>query len=1503
MTCPSCGEPIRPGARFCLSCGTRLELTCPSCGAVLPSSARFCDACGTALTGSTDFAAPSASQDRPPTISRDPSAPPPPVSVELPFAFAGGRYQVRRFLGEGGRKRVYLAYDTALDREVAVATVKVDDLDEGGLLRVRREAQAMGRLGDHPHIVTIHDIGEEDGRPFIVSQYMPGGGLDERLREAEGHRLPVPEAIRIADEVCSALEHAHPRGIVHRDLKPANVWLTEDGSALLGDFGLAVAAELPRLTTEGMMVGTVAYMPPEQALGREVDARADLYSLGGLLYELLTGRPPFVGNDAVAVISQHLNTPPMAPWWHNPEIPRPLGALVLELLSKSPEDRPATAAVVRRRLSEAAAAGTADSPALAVATGDTRSERLHHSRFVGRTKELAVLKDALEAAIEGRGGLVMVAAKEPGVGRTRLAEEIAVYFRLRDGQVLTGHCHETESALPYLPFVEAIRSYVATESLEALRQELGEGASDVARLVSEIRQRLPDLPSVPHPEGEEERYRLFESVSSFLVNAAQAHSILLVLDDLHWADAPSLRLLSHLARRLKDSRLLVVGTYYDVALHRRHPLSEALAELRRETPLEQVALGPLSFEETVQLIEGMAEQSIGHAERAVVGALHRATEGNPLFVEEIMRHLLTTGGARWEEGRWVFDATVTEELTVPEGVRDLIAGRLSRLSPVTNELLTQAAALGRQFDAEVLSHMAGLEEDALLEAVEEALRAQLIVEVKTPHGEPVYTFSQSVVRQTLYEGLSLLRRQRLHRRAADAIEAVHARNLGPHVAALAAHCRLGGAADPEKTIGYSVRAGEAALAVFAYEEAAEHWEAALELLDEQEGSATAQARLLERLSDLKYTTGIDAAGSIECLERALRLHERLGDDERVAQMHSRLGRDLATGTSPATIDIPRALGHLHQAEQILAKGPEGSALGHVYVGLALASVWGMGTEEGLSASERAMQLAERVDVVGFYRELEGRKQPDVPQKRLWAAAASQHAHHLAASGRHGEGLSLVERAWEAADRLRYAVGAFSATWIASVWTFRLGDPRETQRWCRRELATPRQALGQREIICDFLARAHAQAGDLVEAGRWADEAGRARFTTPYVALWEGNWDRAAAQWGRQREEAHRRGNRWAESIGAHFLGVLKHLEGDTAGAELLLQEELTIAVEGRHVGTELGARAELALCLADAGRPDDAEEHVARCREILSQGEDWRGAVGRVALAEAAVVEDRPDEASERYGTAIEVFRRFGLPWDEAEALHRFGRALLAGGDRPGAVETLAGALDLYRRHGAGARWVERVLTDKVTAQGLAGQSFQASIDLVAAAAIEEQPDLRPHASPEGTVTLLFSDIEGSTAANERLGDQRWLEILHLHNRIVRDQVAAHGGFEVKAQGDGFMIAFSSARRAIRCAIGIQRNLATYADKHPDEPIAVRIGLHTGEVMKEAEDFFGANVALAARVAGAAEGGQILVSALLKELVESSGEFGFGPPWEAELKGISGTRRLHAVLWQGSEQP
>src|SRR5579871_1718154 len=366
-----------------------------------------------------------------------PDAPPQPTS------FAEGRYEVKRFLGEGGKKRVYLAHDTKLDRDVAFALIKTEGLDDEGLLRIKREAQAMGRLGDHPHIVAVYDIGDEQGQPYLVAQLMGGGDVEGLIEQAEGHRVPLETALRIADQVCQGLEHAHRHGIVHRDLKPGNVWLTADGTAKIGDFGLAIALDKTRLTQAGMMVGTVSYMPPEQALGGEVTPRSDLYSLGAMLYELVTGRPPFIGDESVAIITQHLNTPPVAPSWHVPALPPGMEALILGLLEKDPGRRPASAADVRAALAGMALglAGGGDRTALPRAEGGDGSfspaaeNPIYRRTFVGREAELRQLQGAFDAALSGRGALAMVVG-EPGIGKTSLCEQLTTYVAMRGGRAL-----------------------------------------------------------------------------------------------------------------------------------------------------------------------------------------------------------------------------------------------------------------------------------------------------------------------------------------------------------------------------------------------------------------------------------------------------------------------------------------------------------------------------------------------------------------------------------------------------------------------------------------------------------------------------------------------------------------------------------------------------------------------------------------------------------------------------------------------------------------------------------------------------------------------------------------------------------------------------------------------------------------------------------------------------------------------------------------------------------
>ena len=314
----------------------------------------------------------------------------------------------------------------------------------------------------------------------MVLPLMPGGDIESLIAAAEGHRLPLEQTVDLAKQICRGLEFAHSKGIVHRDLKPGNIWLASDGTAKIGDFGLAVAIDRSRLTQEGMMVGTVSYMPPEQAMGGEVTPKSDLYSLGAMLYEMVCGRPPFLGDDSVAIIGQHINTPPVALTWHNSDCPRVLEALIMRLLAKDPSERPESAADVLTAL---------EGVDLTV-SGEEAPERdeahaldsLAGGVFVGRHQEMGELKAALEDALSGRGRMLTLVG-EPGIGKTRTAQELATYAGMRGVQVLWGRCYEDRGMPPYWPWVQAIRNYVRDAEPEELRSEMGTGAVDIAEIV------------------------------------------------------------------------------------------------------------------------------------------------------------------------------------------------------------------------------------------------------------------------------------------------------------------------------------------------------------------------------------------------------------------------------------------------------------------------------------------------------------------------------------------------------------------------------------------------------------------------------------------------------------------------------------------------------------------------------------------------------------------------------------------------------------------------------------------------------------------------------------------------------------------------------------------------------------------------------------------------------------------------------------------------------------
>ena len=744
-------------------------------------------------------------------ISR-PATPTPP---DVPESFAEGRYAVQRLIGEGGKKRVYLARDTVLDREVAVALIKTEGLDDVGRERVMREAQAMGRLGAHPHVVTVFDIGAHEDQPYIVIELLGGGDVEGLIEDAPDHRVPLERTLEIVLDVCRGLEFIHAKRLIHRDLKPGNVMLTDDGVAKVADYGLALARDRARLTVEGVMVGTVGYMPPEQAVGGEITERADLYSLGAMLYEMVTGRTPFLGDDPVAIISQHVNTPPVEPTWHNAACPEPLSALIMRLLSKDAADRPASA----REVATALQAIDPTTPIEADTDGAPTLDRLAGGVFVGRQREMDQLKAALEGALGGRGRVMMLVG-EPGIGKTRTAEELATYARMRDAQVLWGHCYEAQGVPPYWPWVQAIRLHVRDRDPDALRSEMGSGAADIAEIVSEVRERLPNLGKPPRLNPAAARFRLFDAVATFLKTASQAQPLVVVLDDLHWADEPSLRLLEHVARELDDGRLLIIGTYRHEELNRRHPLARTLGELTRERLFERVLLRGLDRADVGRFIELVAGLE---PPQSLVQAVYTQTEGNPLFVQEVVRLLVQEGELQpqraMERESW--------EIRIPEGVVEVIGRRLDRVAERTNEVLTIAAIVGREFTLDQLRAVdRDLPEASLLDVLDEALDAKIIEELPREVGR--YQFAHSLMRETLMNELSATRIVRMHAQIAETLEGLYGDTAPSRAAELAYHfAQAETVLGADKLVRYAQLAGAQALDRYAWEEARSQYERAL----------------------------------------------------------------------------------------------------------------------------------------------------------------------------------------------------------------------------------------------------------------------------------------------------------------------------------------------------------------------------------------------------------------------------------------------------------------------------------------------------------------------------------------------------------------------------------------------------------------------------------------------------------------------------------------------------
>jgi len=451
-------------------------------------------------------------------------------------------------------------------------------------------------------------------------------------------------------------------------------------------------------------------------------------------------------------------------------------------------------------------------PALDVPSAQPTAERTGNL-FVGREAELTELLGGLEDAFAGRGRLFLLVG-EPGIGKSRLAEELIAQARDRGARILVGRCWEAGGAPAYWPWVQALRAYARETDPAALRSQLGAAAADIAHIVPELREYLPDLPEPTSLDSESERFRLFDATAEFLRSACASAPIVLVLDDLHAADEPSLRLLQFLARELRSTRLLVLGAFRDVDPIPGAPLNATLAEVNREPVTRFLTLAGLSPDDVEEYLEQAAAEI---ASPELVAALHEETEGNPLFVAETVR-LLAVEGAPKAPGT---------PLAIPRSVRGVIARRLAHLSDECNRVLVLASVLGREFALAALARVSNVSEDELLETLDEAMAARVISDA--PGAGDRLCFAHVLIRDTLYDGLTTARRIQLHRQVVRALEALFGEAPGPHLAELAYHSIAG--SDPDLALRYARLAGDHALALLAYEEAARQYETALEALD------------------------------------------------------------------------------------------------------------------------------------------------------------------------------------------------------------------------------------------------------------------------------------------------------------------------------------------------------------------------------------------------------------------------------------------------------------------------------------------------------------------------------------------------------------------------------------------------------------------------------------------------------------------------------------------------
>lgn len=827
-------------------------------------------------------------------------------------------YRLIDCLGVGGMGEVFRAEDLRLGRQVALKFMKREFLDRPEFrLRFEFEARAVALL-NHPNITTVYEFDSEAG--FIAFEFVEGATLEGRMM---GGALDLDEALRIGSAVCRALSHAHGRNVIHRDLKPSNILLGAEGEIKLTDFGLALVRDRPGHEESGEIAGTVAYMSPEQVLGEPVDRRGDLFALGVLLYEALAGRSPWTGEGLEIVLAvMHATPPPLAE--ARPDLPPALVSIIDRLLAKSPEDRFASAEEVETRLldleagGESAVASTASAVSPAAGSGAEAPLTPAMAPFLGRETELADFRELLSAARGGHGGALFIGG-EAGSGKSRLVRTFLSVAGEEGALCLRGRSFLNEGR-NFGPFVEALEEFARQAGAAGARRGTTGAAVAPARpgglgaVPAELLERvLPAIALLVDSDSRltleaRSREQLWHLLDSVLKEMAERMPLVLVLDDLQWADEGTLSLLSHVARNAGNSRILVVGAYRSDELvlpdGRPHPLDDFLRAAGALAGCKRQQLAPLDVEATIALLAAFqpagTAPGTGGLVRELGRMIHRRAQGNPFFTLEIIQ-LLSQAQDDDSTSR-----ETTDRAILPQSITDVLMRRILRLTPDERDLLEVAAVEGETFHSDTLQEASGLSRIVILKRLQALHQTHRLIQPATDG----HCFTHGLIREVLLKQMDPELRREFH-----ALVAQHlARGYGEradHAGRIGGHFFKGNRF--AEALPYLLTASAEARRLFLNDLALEMVDRALACLDATGAAPAARHAVLRERSGLLRLLGRPEAARLAA-EDAVALADRTADAAALAAARECAGEAaLAQGDLPAAEAALSAAAEHHEA--------------------------------------------------------------------------------------------------------------------------------------------------------------------------------------------------------------------------------------------------------------------------------------------------------------------------------------------------------------------------------------------------------------------------------------------------------------------------------------------------------------------------------------------------------------------------------------------------------------